>query len=104
VLNEETINFLLLILRRKVSKLTVDNSETTVLSKNMGPLILYTPHTTYNLKLMQRTFMNSMQITGTPASFWLFTSPFNVNHTSSKKTKFLMKKPTAHCFLKPPVK
>jgi hypothetical protein len=70
-----------------MSKLTVDNSKTTVPSKNMGPLISYTPHITYNLKLMQRTFMNSMQITGTPACFWLFTSPLNVNHTSSNKNK-----------------
>jgi hypothetical protein len=28
-----------------------------------------------------------MQITGTPLCFWLFKSPINVNHTSSKKNK-----------------
>jgi hypothetical protein len=47
-----------------------------------------------------------MQITGTPAYFWLFTSPLNVNHTSSNKNKVPdgKKNPTAHCFLKPSVK
>jgi hypothetical protein len=88
-----------------VSKLTVHNTETTVPSKNMDPLISFTLHTTYNLKPMQRTFMNSMQITGTPACFGLFTSALNVNHTSSNKNKVQdEKKPTAYCFLKPLVK
>jgi hypothetical protein len=63
-----------------VSELTVHNSETNVPSKNMGPLILSTLDTIYNLKLMQRTFVNSIGITGTPACFWLFTFPLNVNH------------------------